>query len=727
MSKLIDDFEINGDLYLKDIGGYDGTNTATSETVKTVLNSKIDVSSKISQITSASTDNELPSASATYTAISNGNVKSAIQLTETVENNATFTYREIPYHNIGDGYSIDSIKGKTLAWNQYAEPLSSNNYKLSNSTVSFSNGVASCTASASYGGFSNLFTFNWIGGHKYYVSVDIKTTITNGGNLQLSSGGAKYAIYLTSSSSNVWTKRIGIITNANNDSGIYFWDTRSSNWDEFQVRNFIIFDLTLMFGSGNEPSTVAEFEALYPLPCYAYNAGELISNKTTAIETVGLNQFDDTTLEIGKYLSGNGQITTEFATRRASENYYPCFPNKAYYIKGASDAGYSGNISWYDANKNWISNSFGNANTAVTSPTNAAFFRVCTTSSTGQICINLSDASRNGTYEPYWKSDIHLGLDAIKVKSPNIWNGNYVSGKTINASNGNEANDTSCGHTDYIPILPNTKYYFRKCGVNSSVIGIGYYDANKNFVSGSVVSETGGANFTRTTPYGAYYMRVSFSLTYLEEVCINVSQTGIDGNYFPYGILTFNGLKSAGSVYDEIKDGKYIKRVGVVDMGTLDWNYRASSGSQANILYASVSGMSTYGANDSGRAAGMMCAKYANGPSTYYGIDANMPEQTLHRYNGSVNVKDSNYSSASSFKTAMSDVMLYYELATPQVFDLAEPIITIGKCDRYGTMRRLPQDTEDLVLAPFVGDITYGLNTGKIVDAINIILQKIGL
>ena len=37
-----------------------------------------------------------------------------------------------------------------------------------------------------------------------------------------------------------------------------------------------LFDLTLMFGAGNEPATVAEFEKLFPRDYYDYNAGEVI-------------------------------------------------------------------------------------------------------------------------------------------------------------------------------------------------------------------------------------------------------------------------------------------------------------------------------------------------------------------------------------------------------------------------------------------------------------------
>lgn len=53
-----------------------------------------------------------------------------------------------------------------------------------------------------------------------------------------------------------------------------------------------IFDLTTMFGAGNEPSTVEEFEKMFPADYYPYNAGEIISAGTEEIVEQGKNLFD---------------------------------------------------------------------------------------------------------------------------------------------------------------------------------------------------------------------------------------------------------------------------------------------------------------------------------------------------------------------------------------------------------------------------------------------------
>lgn len=52
------------------------------------------------------------------------------------------------------------------------------------------------------------------------------------------------------------------------------------------------YDLTAMFGSGNEPASVEEFEKMFPADYYPYNTGEIISAGTEEIVEQGRNLFD---------------------------------------------------------------------------------------------------------------------------------------------------------------------------------------------------------------------------------------------------------------------------------------------------------------------------------------------------------------------------------------------------------------------------------------------------
>lgn len=53
-----------------------------------------------------------------------------------------------------------------------------------------------------------------------------------------------------------------------------------------------IYDLTQMFGTGNEPSTPEEFEAMFPADYYPYNAGEPMSAPVNEVMEQGKNYFD---------------------------------------------------------------------------------------------------------------------------------------------------------------------------------------------------------------------------------------------------------------------------------------------------------------------------------------------------------------------------------------------------------------------------------------------------
>lgn len=75
---------------------------------------------------------------------------------------------------------------------------------------------------------------------------------------------------------------------------------------QYKSGSFQVFDLTRMFGSGNEPATVEEFEAMFPGEGYSYNAGELLSAGVNEIVERGRNLID-----ARKVVSKKGNVTFE--------------------------------------------------------------------------------------------------------------------------------------------------------------------------------------------------------------------------------------------------------------------------------------------------------------------------------------------------------------------------------------------------------------------------------
>lgn len=160
--------------------------------------------------------------------------------------------------------NVKSIGGKTIVWNQ----LNLNSEKSATKDgISFINNkdgswTITGTCSTSDGESANVLIYSFakqfISGHKYLVKADKYF-------------GENYGFAINGVS--VPLKKAVIIN--------YPFNPIIFAKDKVTVDNVTmrmnIFDLTQMFGVGNEPSTPEEFEAMFPADYYPYNAGELMS------------------------------------------------------------------------------------------------------------------------------------------------------------------------------------------------------------------------------------------------------------------------------------------------------------------------------------------------------------------------------------------------------------------------------------------------------------------
>ena len=119
-------------------------------------------------------------------------------------------------------------------------------------------------------------------------------------------------------------------------------------------------------------------------------------------------------------------------------------------------------------------------------------------------------------------------------------------------------------------------------------------------------------------------------------------------------------------------DGTVERRYGVVDLGTLTWNVI-----NINVFYADVSGKAVNNAN-------IICSNYTN--AGVYENYNNFADKTIASSASvyRIAIKDSAYTDAAAFKTAMSGVMLVYELATPTT-ETSTPFTNPQICDPDGT------------------------------------------
>ena len=303
---------------------------------------------------------------------------------------------------------IQSIFGNTVVWNQlfnnYGNTRTIYNVLLTPHGNSI-DAVGTVSGSTSFLALTTNFTFKR-DGRKYLVRTnkDIGSWGING-----------YTLHTTT----------GFIFSQNEGTDWNYGSLGISVTDGAEVSlnniSFEIFDLTQMFGAGNEPSTlddprikwIKDYANEYP----EYNIGELISYNGSGIKTVGFNQWDEE-WEVGIF-DNNGEPYGAATNAIRSKTFCKCVPNTAYYCRSSKTGSeYYIQMFYYDANKNFISRAYEN-NRTFTTPQNAHYFKICTQTSSyiyggtylNDICINLSwSGYRNGEYEPYWSRMLNLPI-----------------------------------------------------------------------------------------------------------------------------------------------------------------------------------------------------------------------------------------------------------------------------------------------------------------------------
>lgn len=434
-----------------------------------------------------------------------------------------FLYRSVPVNYDGTGTIVD-IKGQTLGWNQLfneANPRKGSNvtnYTNNNGIVSFT----STNTNNNYVGTEDIIV-----GHKYYVKLENMSASTV--NLAFQQPYANIA-YVSANAT--YTNIFEHTT-----SSLYVMVFRSESNFTATVR-FMLIDLTIL---GKDSMTLAEFETwlatYYSLPYYSHDSGSLLSFNGTGIKTVGFNQWDEE-WEVGD--------------------------------------------------------------------------------------INPQTGQNNS------------GLTCFRSKN-------------------------------YIRVIPSQIYYFYS-GTNYTNPRMAYYDADKNYLGAYPAGWSGiELNQTFEMKANAYYVRFKADGTvYNNDICLNISDTSKNGTYEPYTTSTLSlpistyfpdGMDGVGTAYDELTPTDYYKRMGMVDLGNLTWNYQSSSGN----MFAG-SGVPDRASNPSA-----ICGLYNYG-GVVAGVGSLETDKSFAFQSNNVGriiIKDSAYSDPDVFKTAMSGVMLCYELATP--------------------------------------------------------------
>lgn len=504
--------------------------------------------------------------------------------------------------DVADGVAtFKSIEGNTIVWNQLIKVSSVGSSTKSGITITRNsdnsvvlNGEATASSGFDYAPFgydlipsSHIVLIACIPVSGTFSAANNNAKFWDGypssGFALLLSGGKKIVTARTSMSLN--TPFYGL-------TNISVGDT----FDNYTLK-FEMFDLTQMFGAGNEPTTVAEFEALFPEAYYPYNEGQLLSLNMTGIKTDGFNQWDEQ-WESGYKWTASGKILS--AGQYCVKNAIKVFPSTNYYFY--SSASVYREIYFYDGDMNYISSmAFTSGGKVIATPDNChyiAWNNFGNTFEGTKSCINLSHSGvRDGEYEPYEQHT--RPLDVTKITS-----------------------------------------------------------------GGNVI--------------------------------------------FP------DGMKSAGTAHDELTGvvggalTKAIRRIGVVDLGSLIWTYSEFGG------YVRVNA-SLDGVKSDNLVPNVVCVR------GYYGNSKPLSTNTLNLaiayYGGRFYLRDDSFSgfTDAQVKQALAGVILLYELAEPieYIIDEADVPNYNYKVSDFGTETLLPEGVDEQGVpktSPIKAQIVYGMN-----------------
>ena len=230
--------------------------------------------------------------------------------------------------------SVDKVGGKSIVWNQLCNP---DTFEPVDCTASESSGIVTISDCSEV----NRYKAGFVAvkkGHKYYQTVKIKSDGVNHVGFQ------NYLfLNINTKTTSAEFIRLSKVAEAEESGNalIQIWSVNSTNY-QIAKNSFMLFDLTLIFGAGNEP-TAEQFEAMFPAESYPYNPGQIISSRTETITagaktiTTGFPELRSAGTAHDEIDMDGGQATRNVYTveletlvwKRSDVKFYAALPAKA--------------------------------------------------------------------------------------------------------------------------------------------------------------------------------------------------------------------------------------------------------------------------------------------------------------------------------------------------------------------------------------------------------------
>ena len=302
-------------------------------------------------------------------------------------------------------------------------------------------------------------------------------------------------------------------------------------------------------------------------------------------------------------------------------------------------------------------------------------------------------------------------VEKVVTTGRNLWDEEWEIGAYDFASNGSKIEDSGCIRSKGFIEVCNAAAIYLYIGNNIKTRVI-FYDADKRFL----ISPPSLANAIMSIPKGShyftFYQRVS-PTTYNHNICINLSDPTINGQYFPYekheldlswvkeiknaeGVKLFeDGMRSAGTAFDEVGKNKAVKRIGVIDMGEMTW-YKRDDISPNMFASNGVAPNNKMG----------LCPIASINKTTTY--DGTLVDGVLYWMRNYIMMYNSKFTTIDDFVNFVSGVPIYYELAEPIEVEYDEKSLTYPVV-AGGTEEAIASEPS----SAFRADIGYGIDAVK--------------
>lgn len=340
-----------------------------------------------------------------------------------------------------------------------------------------------------------------------------------------------------------------------------------------------VFDLTAMYGFGNEPTTVEQFKKDYP-QFFDEKLDGIWNVRTSGISSTGKNLFDISKWIISQYDVAHGTLVERLS------NGAICQGDNG---TGDGDGSYSN-----------------------------GWFRPMSYQYPNSIYLQAGTYTLSADYTMIENSVVNTANVNCYLYGDHNYTGSYTS--------------VTVGNTVKVK--------------NTYTVEEGYYYPVFTLNSGKVKIENIQIELNSTATSYEHYQENKIDL--LSTQTLN----GINGvNDYIEVIDKGNGLY----------DLKKTQNIASVDMGTLGWNV-----SGPNFASSSMAAVIKTPANNS-TPANCVCDKYVNCPLDKSFVDGDFAVNT----SGNMQFRNSVYTTAAAFKTAVTGTMFYYQLKTPVVTTIA--------------------------------------------------------